>query len=531
MPVYESDICIIGGGVSAAMLAQKLTELRPHASITVVEAGRSIFDFENRMKYRQRQMEYGENPWHEDFIPDQAAEGQISRSMAVGGQALHWGGACNRFSVEDLRLKSMYGLYTDWPLEWDDLERHYCEAERRLGVSGDPSLYSADKMTQPYPMPGMILSHDIAQMKQWGNQSGILFQGIPQSKNTVPYDGRNACLRCGTCDICPTGAKYSPDFTFKRLLANKKITLHDHTLVRKLTLNEGNDRIASAEAVHRDHPDDPVQYRAGTFVLAGGYTWSPHLLLLSTSPRFPNGLANKTGQVGKYSTGHAFITAYIEIERDVTPGMNPQYGLISREFFRCPTDRPYVRHDLRIWPSNGPRPRLKNDSGEFLLGEDVLTDWRARNKKSVARVRGYFDIHPDENSALTLDPTHRNSLGDPMPKIIHKMDKATEARWPATKQHMNEVFARLAKADNGKILRTSESDYLDHPAGGCRMGTDPATSVCDSFGRTHDHENLYVVGAPTLPSAGCTNGTLTFVALTLRSATAIANQLPASQRS
>jgi glucose dehydrogenase len=531
MPVYESDICIIGGGISAAMLVEKLCELRPQSSIIVVEAGRSIFDLENRFKYRERQMEYGENPWHEDFIPDQAAAGQISRTMAVGGQALHWGGACNRFSEEDLRLKSMYGLYEDWPLEWVDLEKHYCEAERRLGVSGDPSLYEADRRSEPYPMPQMPLSYDIAQMKEWGDKSGIRFQGIPQSKNTVPYDGRSACLRCGTCDICPTGARYSPDFTFKRLLAKKRIQLHDRTLVRKLTLNETNNKISSAEAVHRDHPNDPVQYRATTFVVASGYTWSPYILLLSTSSRFPNGVANRMGQVGKYSTGHAFISAYIEIDRDVTPGMNPMYGLISREFFRCPTDKPYVRHDLRIWPSDGPGARLKNEAGQILLGEQVLTDWRARNKKSTTRVRGYFDVHPDESSAVSLDFSHRNDWGDPLPEVVHKKDKATETRWPGTKQHINEVFARLAKADNGKILRTSDGDYLDHPAGGCRMGTDPATSVCDSYGRTHDHENLFVVGAPTLPSAGCTNGTLTFVALTLRSATEIASHLPQSHAS
>ena len=68
-------------------------------------------------------------------------------------------------------------------------------------------------------------------------------------------------------------------------------------------------------------------------------------------------------------------------------------------------------------------------------------------------------------------------------------------------------------------------EKYDHPAGGCRMGTDPTSSVCDSFGRTHDHDNLFVVGAPTLPTGGCTNGTLTFAALTLRSATAIVGAL------
>jgi choline dehydrogenase-like flavoprotein len=102
--------------------------------------------------------------------------------------------------------------------------------------------------------------------------------------------------------------------------------------------------------------------------------------------------------------------------------------------------------------------------------------------------------------------------------IVNRLDAATEARLPETKRHLNGLFAQLAREHNGRILSTSEGGYLDHPAGGCRMGVDPATSVCDSFGRTHDHRNLFVVGSPTLPTAGCTIGTLTFAALTLRSA-------------
>jgi quinoprotein glucose dehydrogenase len=90
---------------------------------------------------------------------------------------------------------------------------------------------------------------------------------------------------------------------------------------------------------------------------------------------------------------------------------------------------------------------------------------------------------------------------------------------------VHDLFALLARQNNGKILSTSEGAYLDHPAGGCRMGDDPSSSVCDSFGRTHDHANLFVVGAPTLPTGGCTNGTLTFAALTLRSAPQVAATL------
>jgi quinoprotein glucose dehydrogenase len=156
------------------------------------------------------------------------------------------------------------------------------------------------------------------------------------------------------------------------------------------------------------------------------------------------------------------------------------------------------------------------------MGDALLAEWRSRTKRGTARVRAYYDTHPSADSRLTLDPTAKNRFGDPLPKIVHKLDDATIARQAATKEHILGLFNRLARENNGRILSTSESTYLDHPAGGCRMGTNPADSVCDSYGRTHDHDNLFVVGSPTLPTAGCTNGTLTFAALTLRSAERVA---------
>jgi choline dehydrogenase-like flavoprotein len=526
MPTHECDICIIGGGISAALLAQKLAELRPGVSIIVVEAGARLFDFENRMARRQRMLEYGENAWPGDAIADQAAEGIISRTMTAGGSAMHWGGVTNRFSAEDLRLRSLYGLAVDWPLEWDDLEAHYCEAERRIGVGGDPSPLAADRMSQPYPMPPLPLSWNLLQLKSWAEKSGIPFWGTPQAKNTIPYDGRGVCQRCNTCEICPTGARYSPDFTFKQLLDAKKIALHDHVLVRRLVPADTggqSPRIVAAQAVHSDRPEQAIEYRARTFVLASGYAWSPHLLLLSSSSRFPKGLANRSGLVGRYMTGHSFISAQIEIDAEIYPGMNEQHSLISRHYFRCAADQPYVRHDFRIWESAaGRQPRLRTDSGKLLMGDALLADWRTRAKRGAARVRMYSDVHPDETSMLALNPAQKNRFGDALPKITHVLDAPTRARAAATESHIRDLFARLAENGNGRVMNVTKGEYLDHPAGGCRMGPDPATSVCDSFGRTHDHENLFVVGSPTMPTGGCTNGTLTFAALTLRSAPSIA---------
>jgi choline dehydrogenase-like flavoprotein len=524
MTTHETDVCIIGGGITSAMLAQKLAELRPGLHIIVIEAGRSIFDVQNRGRYRQRAAEYGEHPWHDDYIEDQQASGIISMTMAVGGLALHWGGACNRFSEEDLRLNSMYGLATDWPIEWTELERYYCEAERRLNVAGEPSPYPEDRRSAQYPQSPIPLSYNLQILKAWAEQSGLKFNGLPMARNLTAFDGRGACCVYDTCgEVCPSGARYSPDYTFRQLMAPKKIALHDRTLVRRLILDDKRPAVAAARAAHQDRPNETVEYRAKTFVIASGYCWSAHLLLLSSNARFPNGLANSSGLVGRYMNGHSFMSAIANIDDQTFPGQNMTHSLISREYFRCRTDGPFVRHDTRVWESSAGRdPRLRDAAGTLLLGDELMADWRTRTRGSSVRLRAYVDVHPSADSRLTLDPSKRNRYGDPMPAIVHRFDEATMARAAATKSHVLGVFNTLAKAGNGRIVNNGEGDYLDHPGGGCRMGRDPATSVCDSFGRTHDHENLFVVGAPTTPTGGCTNGTLTFVALTLRSADEIA---------
>lgn len=527
MPTIETDVCIIGGGITAAMLAEKLSELRPGLGIVVIEAGNALFDQSTRLEARRRALEYGENAWPGDFIEDQArAEGLTALTMAVGGLALRWGGACNRFSEEDLRLKSMYGLADDWPIRWAELEKSYVEAERRLNVFGQPSAYPEDRRSAPYPVPAQPLSYNLEVLKTWAEQSGIKFDPLPMAHNLTPHGGRGACCLFDTCgQVCPTGARYSPDFTFKQLIAAKRIALHDRTIIRRLVLDDRRDTIAAAQAVHRDRPEQALEYRARTFVLASGHVWSPHLLLLSANGRFPNGLANRSGTVGRYQNGHKFLSAQVSIDADLYAGQFSTYSLISRRYFRCPPDRPFVRHDTRVWESEAGRgPRLRGENGRLLLGDELMDDWRARAKGGSVRLRAYYDVHPDRESRVTLNTSAKNKWGDPLPRLEHRIDAPSAAREPATREHILGVFNEMARAEGGKVLSTSEGGYLDHPAGGCRMGADPAASVCDSFGRTHDHENLFVAGAPTLPTGGCTNGTLTFVALALRSAERIAQE-------
>lgn len=526
--VIESDVCIVGSGISAAMVADRIARTTS-AKIVVVEAGDETVPLAQRPAMRDRFLRYGENPWGRDHLEGYEIEGPLqSRSMQVGGLAMHWGGVTPRFTAEDFKHRSLFGVGTDWPITYEELDPFYQEAEEIMGVAGEHGPPDLDARGKPFPMPALPLTYNLELLKQWALKSGIPTSSQPSAKNSVAYRGRAACCRNDTCSpICPIGAKYSPDFTWSALRRTNRIRLVPRTLVRRLVLSANGKTISHAVAVDRDHPTDPVELHARLFVVAAGYTWSSHLLLLSAQGGAPNGVANSSGLVGKYLTGHRNVSGFVDLPLRLYPGMNEQHSLLSQQFMRPKSGSQFIRHDLRIWESSsGKSPRLADDSGTLMLGDAMLEDWRKRTQTGTARVRSYYDVIPDRASELTLDPARRNEWGDPLPKLAFRDAPESVALRAQTEDSIKTLFANMAKAGDGKVLRTSVDNFQDHPAGGCRMGSEPATSVVDSWGRAHDHENLFVVGAPTSVSGSCANATLTFCALSLRSAHEIERAFP-----
>jgi len=531
----ESDVCIVGSGISAAMVADKLARTTS-ASIVVVEAGDDTVPLAERPARRERFLRYGESPWGRDHIDGLDVDGPLqSRSMQVGGLAMHWGGVTPRFSPEDFKARSLFGVGTDWPISYDELDPYYQEAEELMGVAGEQGPPDMDPRRKPFPMPALPLTYNLLLLKEWAAKAGIAMWSQPSAKNSVPYRGRAQCCRNDTCGpICPIGAKYSPDLTWNALRRTNRVRLVTRTVVRRLVLDPTAKRVSHAVAVDRDRPDTPVEFHARMFVVAAGYAWSPHLLLLSSQRGADAGVANSSGVVGKYLAGHRNLQTTMSVPIRLYPGMGAEHSLVSKQFMRKPVgeaEGKYARHDLRIWESAAGRgARLVDDSGTLMLGDEILRDWRRRTQTGVARVRAYYDVIPDRASELTLDATRKSPWGDPLPKLSFRDAPESAELRPHTEELIRTRFAELAKAGGGDVGRISVSDSQDHPAGGCRMGDDPATSVVDSWGRTHDHENLFVVGAPTCVSASCANATLTFCALSLRSAAEISKGLSGARR-
>jgi choline dehydrogenase-like flavoprotein len=527
----DADILIVGSGITAAMMAAHLVE-HTKRSITVVEAGRASTPLRERALARERYVAYGESPWKSDHLDDQNAFGTtwgFSPSMTVGGLAMHWGGVSPRYSPEDFRLRSLYGVGDDWPFTYDDLDPFYQEAEERMGVAGEQGPVALDPRGKPYPMPPLPINYNLAQLQQWAAKSDIATWSTPSAKNSIARDGRAQCQRCDTCyPVCPTGAKYTPDITWDALVQTKRVTLLTETLVRRLVADAKTGRIVQATGNRTDAGGEAIAISAKTVVLAAGFVWSPHLLLLSRDSAHPEGLANRSGLVGKYLAGHRNVNAYLRVPMPLIPGINVQHSLVSKQFMRPPRSSRYLRHDLRVWESSvGREPRLRDDNGGLLMGDALLRDWQQRASGATARVRAYYDVLPDRESKLVLDDAHTNRFGDPMPSVSFRDAPVSAALQAWQEEQLRALFTRMAKAGGGDILRMENSANdlgQEHPAGGCRMGTDPMTSVVDGWGRAHDHENLWVAGAPAQVSASCCNGTLTFAAVGLRTASAIARE-------
>ena len=512
---YETDVCIIGSGITGTLVAQKIAR-ETNASVLVVEAGRSVDAGKQRAYRSSRFRNYEENPFPGDVIPSHLVKGAPSQTMAVGGRATHWGGQTPRYAPEDFTTRVVHGVGANWPISYNDLEPFYTEAEWMIGVSGH-SEKGAER-SRPYPMAPLPLGFNRKSIMHWLDGLGLETWQAPSAINSVAYDGRSQCVGCNVCNACPQGARYSPDSTLGRLLDGQQVHLLSNTFVRRLETNGSGSRILQATGRNLV-TGESISIRAGTFVLATSTHWTPYLLLASANSKFPRGLANRSGLVGRYVAGHYFAAASAPFPEMLYPHRAMRHALFTDRFMREPARSPGVRFGLYIMPQLTD-PRFETREGKPLLGDEILKDWRKRATPRVV-FRAWVEVLSSRESRVTLDPKRRTPDGDPLPRIDFVPHRYSENLLKGP----DSVFADLGQFVAGLKPVRIERTASGHMSGGCRMGTNPATSVCDSFGRCHDHENLFLAGAPVCVTGGACHSTLTFAALGLRTASLLVAEL------
>ena len=211
----DTEVCIVGAGAAGGIMAAELA--RRGVRVVVLESG-PRHDFKQRREYVRRYVKH-ENPWRSP-VPqlDLQTVGGTSpyrlewrRVRGVGGSTLHWEGYALRLGSDDFRLRSLYGIADDWPISYRDLEPYYARAETALGVAGISDDPWASPRSTPFPLPPFPLSYSDQLFAPACRSLGIAFHHLPQARNSVAYGGRPQCQACGTCHVCPTGAKASID--------------------------------------------------------------------------------------------------------------------------------------------------------------------------------------------------------------------------------------------------------------------------------------------------------------------------------
>jgi choline dehydrogenase-like flavoprotein len=526
----DADVCIVGAGAAGGILALELA--RRGVRVAVLESG-PRHDFARRAEYVRQYVRHVD-PWR--TAPEELDRHTVGgsrggpllggtvpyrlegkRGRGVGGGTLHWEGYALRLHADDFRMQSLYGIARDWPLTYQDLEPYYVAAETALGVAGTDDEPWASPRTAPFPLPPFPFSYSDGLFAPACRQAGVALHHLPQARNSRPYAGRSQCRACGTCFVCPTGAKASIDLTHvpaAEATGNAQV-LTDATVLR-LELDRSGE-VRTAIYATRDRAEHRLTARV--FVLAAGAVENARLLLLSSSRDFPSGLANRSGVVGQFFMTHASVDVIGRARDKVYPYRIGFSTAMSRQFAIERDRATRGAFLLEFLNSAGPTPeRIALDSG--LAGEALRRHVRAEFGHWLG-IRVYCEQLPYRTNTVSLAANARDYFGSRAPHLHFTLGPYEQHALNEAQDVARKILGAMKLSD----VRSTALTYAGHQIGTHRMGVDPRTSVVDAQSRCHDVDNLYLVGSGSFVTASASPPTLTIAALAIRTAEHIATRL------
>jgi choline dehydrogenase-like flavoprotein len=525
----HSDVLVIGAGVTGAIATRELIE----AGFTVVclEQGdwtrRSEFTGAGKDWELAAQRNWHPNPNVRGMVTDypiDVSESDVNPLMyaGVGGSSILYGAHWVRSLPSDFRVRTLDGVADDWPITYEDLQPYYERMDVQMGVSGlgDDTAYPE---TQAPPLPPLPIGRIGLRAARGMDALGWHWWPGPNAIASRPSRGREACVRRGTCQTgCPEGAKSSTDITHWPEAIARGAVLVTGARVSEVTVDE---RGLATGATWLDQDGAQHHARADVVILAANGVGTPRLLLMSTSPRFPDGLANSSGLVGRRLMMHPYAAVNGVYDEDLESWLGPAgQSIVSAQFYETDASRGFVRGaKWQVMPSGGPLGNRSGYGGHAVAsGDDVLAGWGADFHVQARRAFGrsfewgiIAEDLPDPDNRVVLSDSLLDSSGLPAPKILYRSSENTRKLL-----EFHRARAREAHLAAGAIETFDTPLMRDcgwHLLGTTRMGEDPAESVVDPFGRSHDVPNLYVMDGSVFVTSSGMNPTATIAALALRS--------------
>jgi choline dehydrogenase-like flavoprotein len=509
----DSVVVVIGSGAGGGTLSNELVQ--KGVNVVLLEAGgrHEIEDFVNdewtsfsNISWLDKRTTSGTWRVAKDFsgLPAWIVK-------AVGGSTVHWAGASLRFQEHEFKVKSTYGDVAganlhDWPISLAEMEPYYDRAEDKMGVTGTHGI------------PRLPGNNNFRVLAAGAKKLGYKeFHTGNMAINSQPRDGRGSCQQIGFCfQGCKSGAKWSTLYTeIPKGEATGKLEVRPNSQVLQI---QHNDAGKVTGVLYADKDGKQQVQKARVVALAGNSIESPRLLLNSASAKFPDGLANSSGQVGKNYMRHMTGSVYAIFDKPVHMYRGTTMAGIIRDESANKPDRGFVGgYEMETLSLGVPFMAAFLEPGAW--GRDFSSAM-----EGYANMAGMWLVGedmPQEKNGVTLHASEKDQYGLPVPNV-HFDDHANDV---AMREHAYKQGSAVYEAVGAARTFKTPPYPSTHNLGTNRMAEKASDGVVNKHGQTHDIANLFISDGSQFTTGAAENPTLTIVALAIRQAEYIADQM------
>lgn len=545
------DTIVVGAGMSGGWAAKEFSE--QGFKTLLLERGPNVehlkdypttnmqpWEFKHRGRLTAQDME--ENPiasscyaYREDakhfFVKDkehpyvQKKPFDWLRGYQVGGKSIMWARQVQRWSQYDFEGPARDGFAVDWPIRYNDLEPWYTYVEQFVGVSGNKdgldTLPDGDFL-KPWES-NVVEEYFSAEMKKHYDDRHVIYgrcAHLTESKPQFVEQGRGLCMSRRICQRgCPLGGYFNANSTLiPWALKTGNLTLKPNSVVHSVLYDETLQKAIGVRVIDAKTKESQDYFAKVVFVTAA--TLNTNLILLnSKSKRFPNGLGNDNGLMGKYIAFHnyrATINAQYKGFPDRTiEGAKPTSHYVPRfrNVYKQETDF------LRGYAAGfGASPERETDREGF--GQNLKDQLLQTKETGVWNVNSHMmgETIPKASNQVSLDHEKVDEWGIPLLNIDVDYDENDEKMIQDFFEQFTEMFTKagFVNIQTNDNKRRPGNDI--HEMGGVRMGKDPKTSLLNGWNQLHECKNVFVTDGACMTSTSTQNPSLTFMAITARAA-------------
>jgi len=549
------DAIVIGSGISGGWAAKECCDRG--LKTLVLERGRDIqhikdyptatknpWDFQHRMRIPEAELKenpviskcyaYGEDT-HHFFVKDkehpyiQEKPFDWIRGYQVGGKSIMWGRACQRWSNFEFTAPQRYGYAVDWPIRYDDIAPWYSHVEKFAGICGGKDGLEAMPDGEYLPPFDMNCVEQEMQRKISAHYKDRFMVHTRWAHLTQPNEihikqGRGKCQARDLCTRgCPFGGYFSSvSSTLPWALKTGNLTIRPFSVVHSIIYDEKLGK-ASGVRIIDTNTKKATEYFAKVIFVNAACLNSNLILLNSTSGRFPNGIGNDNGLLGKYMSFHNYRGSVSGIfkgyEDKYYYGRNPTNPIIANYRNLHKQDTDFLGSYLTFaWAS---RPRVGEADGIGAGFKNAVSEpgvWRAGMYIQGEKI-------PREENHLRLSKDKTDAWG--IPQLITSIGyEENDEKLLQDFLTQSEEMLHVAGVENIEKHDTKQAPGLDiHEMGGCRMGNDPKTSLLNKHNQLHLCNNVYVTDGACMTSTGNQSPSILYMAFAARAANHAADEL------